>query len=358
MSDDADRELEELRRLLVDQGLIRDDVPDPEPISPEASRALARRIVARAQRRSRLVNVSRVAAAVLVGVVTVTAVQLWPERTQAATTPAMLAYSLAAPADLDSAPAAHDALVQLAGVAAAGPEPEGEGTVQFVESYGWWRETGIGADGEMDHDALYPTFDTGWLAADGSSRVSQVRGAALDLAGRPVPGTTTGVPGTDDFPAGTFDAGLVVTLDSTGDLRALESALIDVSAGLPCGQDSRWHAECLVSAIEKVYGQYVVPPQLAGRFWQVLADESDLKDLGTTTDRIGNAAHAIALASDPANPARDAVTVLLVSTESGQLVGTEDVTLRDTVTPVKGPTVTSFTAWTQRQWVGAIGDEP
>ncbi|HZL06070.1 MAG TPA: hypothetical protein VFE45_11760, partial [Coriobacteriia bacterium] len=205
---------------------------------------------------------------------------------------------------------------------------------------------------------IYPTFTRSWVALDGSATVTQSRGAALDIDGRASADAPLGIGGTDTLPPGTLDAGLVTRLDASADLTSLETGLLDISSVLPCDRDPRWHAQCLVEAVQQVCNLYVVPHTLAARIWQVLADEPAVKDLGTTTDRLGRSAWAVALPSDPDDTIRSTVTVLLISPDTGLLTGVETITLSDTLSPVEEPTVTTFTAWTNRRWVASIGTAP
>lgn len=364
MTSDAEREIEALRRLLHEHDFIEQHDLEPAPLTAADSARLARSITAahpvpvapdRARRRVR-VTVGAVAACAALAVAVVVGVVRAPV-TEAAATPRMLDYSLADPrTSLIDAPAATDALMTAAKAAQSSSGPAGTGDVQYVASYGWYLS--IEHDTTGTTSQIFPTFTRSWLAADGSATVTQSRGSALDADGRASPDATTGIGGTDVLPVGALDAGLAARLDATTDEQALQTALLELSAGLPCDQDARWHAQCLVEGVQQIYSLYVVPPTLAARLWELLGHETTIRDLGTTTDRVGRPAMAVALPSDPHDTIRTTVSILLISPETGQLTGTETITLSDTVSPVTEPTVTSFTAWTDREQVSAVAKDP
>ncbi len=364
MTSDAQREIEALRRLLHEHDVVDQRHPESAPITAADSTRLARSITAahpapqartRAPRRA-LTTLGAIAACVALAIAVVVGVVRAPV-SEAATTPRMLDYSLSDPrTPLSDAPAATDALATVAQAARHSNDLAGTGDVQYVASYGWYLS--IEHDTTGTTSQIFPTFTRSWLTADGSATVTQSRGSALDADGRASPDAPTGIGGTDVLPVGALDAGLAARLAATTDEAALQTALLELSTGLSCDQDARWHAQCLVEAVLQVHNQYVVPPTLAARLWDLLGHERAIRDLGTTTDRLGRPAVAVALPSDPDDTIRSTVNVLLISPDTGQLTGTETITLSDTVSPVTEPTVTSFTAWTDRQPVSAVGQVP
>jgi len=364
MTSDAELEIEALRRLLHEHDLVERHDPEPAPITAAGSARLARSITAahpaplaraRAPRRA-LTTVGAIAACVGLAIAVVVGVVRAPV-SEAATTPRMLDYSLTDPRmPLVDAPAATDALTAIAQAARSSNDPTGIGDVQFVANYGWYLSIEHDATGTTSQ--IFPTFTRSWLAADGSATVTQSRGSALDTDGRTSPDTPAGIGGTDVLPVGTLDAGLAARLDATTDEPALQTALLELSAGLPCDRDTRWHAQCLVEAVLQLYNLYVVPPTLTARIWDILGHETAIHDLGTTTDRMGRPAVAVALPSDPDDTIRTTVSVLILSPDTGQLTGTETITLSDTVSPVTEPAVTSFTTWIDRQWVTIVAKAP
>ncbi|MFI2754769.1 hypothetical protein ACGIF2_15160 [Cellulomonas sp. P22] len=360
MTSDADREIDALRRLLREHGLIEEHEPATADVRPADSIRLARRVQAEpaiGQRRWGTLVALTAAAACLVFIAAVVVTWARPEPAQAAATPRMLTYTLANPAaGLESASPAGRALTTAAQRAASQPDAAADGDVQYTASYGW--SLSITHDKSATTSRLYPTFTRFWLAPDGSATRTQSRGAELDIEGREVAGGPMGVGGTDTLPVGSLDAGLVTALAERDSLQAVEDGLLALSPTLACDQDPRWHAQCLVEAIQQVYGLYVVPADLAGSFWQVLASEVAVKDLGVTTDRLGRPAWAVALPSDPDDPVRSTNTVLLISQATGQLSGVEVITRSDTVSSVSEPTVTTFTAWTVQARVQRVGAEP
>jgi hypothetical protein len=165
--------------------------------------------------------------------------------------------------------------------------------------------------------------------------------------------SAAGNEGTDDYPAGSLDPAIPDRFPRNP--AALRTALLAYkNMGAACPPDPSQQTPCLMTAVRDLYSQYVIPPDLAAAIWTVLADQPDLKYLGTTTDRAGRAAKGIAYQIATQDAA--IVTVLLIDPEDGQLIGTETVTLKDPALGVDRPTVTGFETYTARAWVANIGD--
>lgn len=265
-----------------------------------------------------------------------------PTPAAAAGTPAMLRYTLLSEVDAStvaSAPSAHDPLIyaaQSVPVDAA----QGIGGVQYVSSYGWLSDMRV--DAQANTAVIYPTFTQWWLSGSGAVRLDERREPPLALDGRLTASDSEAdaMSNTSETnPSGTVPPDVAKELPT--DVEPLRAALIASQVGLPCTQSSWWRAECLVVAIQAIYQQYVVPPQLAAAMWRVLADEPELRYLGETTDRLGRAATAIALPPAPGQPVEQ-TTVLLISTETGSYLGSETITHLDFNAGITHSTVTGF----------------
>ncbi|WP_448060930.1 CU044_5270 family protein [Cellulomonas hominis] len=354
MNGDEEREVDQLRALMREHGLLP-PVPAPLAADPGRGEELRRRILDSRRTDRRLHGRSRwlAAAAVIVVVVIVGYGVLHSAPPAMAGTPRGLTYSMAGPDELSGAVSADGALLAAARVAGGGAGTSRPGTVQFVATYGWLLDVSDDAD-----PSVYPTLTERWLAQDGSGRVEQTRSPALGLDGRLASGDRPiegGADASDVFPAGTFDATMTAGLPL--DPEHLRTALLSTVDCAPSDPDARGAAECLVHAIERLYASHVVPGDLAAAIWTVLAGEVDVKDMGTTHDRLGRPVWAVGLASAPGDP-QQVTTVLLVSQETGGLVATETVTLRDETLAVDRATVTAFQTWQTAAWVQAVGDHP
>lgn len=272
----------------------------------------------------------------------------------AAGAPTMLRYSIAGPGSVASAPSAADVLLTAARHAAALSPAEHVGDVQYVARYGWL-SSGRGDGDKTIAFEVNPTLTQWWLTPDGGVRLDESRLAPLDLNGQLTDEAPTApARDTSDTGApGTFDPGLAERLP-TGSVTALRAALIATQAGLPCGQDAWWQAHCLVHAVQDTYDRYVVSPVLASAMWRVLAGVGDVHSLGTTTDRLGRPAIAVALPPEPGEPSQE-VAVLLVAADTGAYLGNETVMLRDASMGIDKPTVVSFNELTATRWVAAPG---
>lgn len=360
---DGDREIEKTRALLAEHGLLP-DIPVRYDHDKDAADLLRRRILATAQP-ERLPSRRRrpallIVAALLVAVLAAGAgVLLYQRPVAAATAPVMLTYSVAGPDSPDSAPPADNALTAAARLAAASPQPgtqpDAQGSVQYLARYGWL----AGADAAEPDTVtvvLYPTLTQWWLMSDGAVRVDESREAPLDLHGR-LTIEPEGAPGprtSDAVPAGSLDAGLAERLST--DPAALRAELLETQVGLPCDEGAHWTASCLVQAVQTLYDQYVVPPGLASALWEVLAGEPALRSWGTTTDRLGRPAVAVALPPESGETISPQVTVLLISSSTGAYLGTETIMLRDPAQRDSEPTVLGFSELSTAYWVGAPGN--
>ncbi len=292
----------------------------------------------RTRRRSVLLAVA--AALLVLVVVAVTRALLVVPPSAAQDTPRMLTY--AAPlTDVDSAPPAASVLQEAADVAAAAAVSSSAGDVQYVSSYGWLLSV------DSTEATINPTTTDQWLMPDGSLRIDQHRGVALNIDGsikvsdEPDPSGST-----DTAPPGTLDPDLPATLPR--DPTALSGAMISAFSLTGC---ETTQTQCLITAIEDLHTTYVVPPDLASAVWQALALEPEVTSLGDTTDRFGTPVMAVATpALDP-----DTEEVLLISRQTGQLTGTETITMRSDDLKIQAPTVTAFTSIRTGIWVQQAG---
>ncbi len=356
MTPDDDREIEEARAFFREHGLLP-PIPEQYSEDDEDAERLRERILAQGRARpgtNRRRVLLAAAAAIVVAIGGGAYALLHSAPATAAETPAMLTYSAASPESVDSAPPAADVLTSAARSAATAPASHATGEVQYVATYGWSLSVQVDSTSPVQV-AIYPTFTQWSLPPDGAVRVAESRSAPLGLDGR----LTADVENAPDevtsesSPVGTIDPDVARHL--SGDPATLRTQLLDTQAGLPCDQDARWQAECLVRAVQMLDDQYVVAPQIASAMWSVLADESALHSLGTTIDRLGRPADAVALPPEPGQPS-EAVLVLLLSESTGAYLGTETVTLVNPALEIDQPTVTEFGMLSTAQWVELPGD--
>lgn len=354
---DDEREIEETRAFFMDHGLLP-LIPERYADGKEEAERVRLRILSQRKPASHTATWRRrallaAAAAVIVAIGGGAQAVLHSAPAAAAETPVMLTYSVAGPESVDSAPSPVEVLQAAAREVAAASPPRGTGDVQYVARYGWLFSEHVGPDKAVSI-AVHPTLTQWWLASDGTVRLDESRAAPLDLDGR----LTDNVPDapdratSDTSPAGTIDPDLAARLST--EPAVLRSELLKTQAGLPCDEDARWQTECLLHAIQMVYDQYVVPPKVASAMWGVLANESDLHTLGTTIDRLGRRASTVALPPEPGQPSAQ-VIVMLVSENTGAYLGSETVTLRDSVLKIDRPTVTAFSELTVARRVDALG---
>lgn len=329
----------------TDEPTVTEPHPSVAPVTPITSARRSR--LGRSRRR-----VLTLAVAGTVALVAALGTQLSSGPQALADSPATLIFSGADVLDVVSgaAPSAAAPLTALATTALSAPAAERSGDVQRVATYAWLHVQ----DGDSGTISTVPTQSLWWVSADGAIQFTQVRTGAItpdgqiDPTAEPVAGTPTS---TDSFPAGSL---IPATLaDLPRDTAALTAELSALAGGESCAVDQVTQAACLVTAVQQLFSQYVVPGDLAAAMWSVLGEQPAVSDLGSTTDRFGRPGQAVAVAPAPGAP--DVVTVLIISPTDGQLLGVETIALSD---PDGGttPAVTGFTAWNTSSWVAALGD--
>ncbi|WP_165350347.1 hypothetical protein [Xylanimonas protaetiae] len=348
MASNDERLVAELRALLHEQGVLplpEDHLPDQGDVEQMLwqIRAADRRRTAR--RNAWLAS----AAAVVTAVALATTMVFAPA--PAVAFPALLEYTTAAPQNAADAPVASAELREAA-LAARDHPVSGTGDVQYVARSGWLMSVHAGDDVDAD---LIPTVTQMWLGPDGAARMDQSRGAALDLDGR-LKSTATPKPdvlrSTDTAPAGAFDPSLPDMLPR--DPQALRAALLERWA-LPATAGADEQAWTLAAEIADLHGRFVMPADLAAAMWDVLAGEPTVRHLGHTTARDGQPADGFAIDWDRPDTGIHQVFVLHVSTITGQLIGTETITVTDPALDITEPTVTGFEVWLRTGMVETIG---
>lgn len=354
----AQREADRIRALLrdatvpVEAAVLVSTERDEEILARVLTSASASPAVHGPRRGLARPSVMRVAiAAVAVVAVVVGAVgwQAWRATPADAHTPAELRFSDsdAAAVLADKGAPAHDEMLRLAAIAGAVPTEPGHGD-QVVSSYGWYLDASVDENGTAT-TVLAPMYSTTVLRPDGSFSNREIRAPALDVHGRvvngeyPPGGQTSG----DDLPAGTFDANQVANLPR--DPVALRQTLLTVSTGGATDLDERTQAGVLVQAVTALYGQYVVPPDLAAALWTMMADEPRLVTLGKTTDRLGR--DGVAVAVSDGQPDLPATTILVISPDDGHLLEWDHMVKSMPQLGIDQPAVTAFQAFLSSTWV-------
>ncbi|WP_268793442.1 CU044_5270 family protein [Sanguibacter sp. Leaf3] len=344
------------RRASLPAPQRRQGAPAPHRPSPPDSTALVGTSEHRWQPgRRRGTMIAAVAAVALV--VALVAAEGSRAQPAAASTIPSLSYGVGdlAKSSLDELPDASATLRGLADAARETPEPVRTGTVQHVVAQEWLGETGPAPDGSGQATSVYPTVTERWLAADGSGLITQRRAAAVTYDGAintEAGPSLAGELSSDAVLPGTFDD--VARLPE--DPAALAADILGRSSA-ECSLDD-WKGYCLTEQVQTYFGSGVVPQDLTGAFWDMLAQQPTVRLLGPTTDRAGREGTAVAVEAPkiPEDPSDDeSVLVLIVSEETGQLLATETLTLRSDLLGVTSPTVTGFSAITLSEYTTEVG---
>lgn len=376
-----DHELTDMHDLLREHGMLP-DVPDALLARTDTEALLSRilasdpsttsldtRLDATAQdaasragraggRGGRATMLSAVAAAVLVVVLVGTQTSR-PATATAATLPS-LDYALASPAETAAAdlPDARSALLGLAATARGTAQPTPDGLVQHLVTQEWLLETTVdGTPGAALDTAVFPTVTEQWVAPDGSGQIDQRRTAAVNYDGTldPEAGQSAGgSESSEPLLPGSRDASANERLPRG--TEALAAALLETSPA-ECALDG-WSGYCLGERVQGAFLTSVVPQDLAGAFWEVLAGEPTVRLLGDTTDRVGRdgTAFVVPVPTISGQPGgEDSALVLVVSPETGQLLSSENLTFRSDLLGIDEPTVTGFSAVTTSAYTRETG---
>lgn len=296
-------------------------------------------------RRARWPRIAAASAAAAAVITALTLVVPGGDQPATADTPPELNYQFADGNEVASAvgkPAA-DALRDLAKTARhvkTDPAPIG---VQEVVVSGWFAQLDDSA--KSDSARTVPTLQTSELAPDGSVVVDSKRGRPLSIDGRGLKSITGAPENHEEIPAGEVDPKRAQNLGT--DPKVVRRALLSDSACESLSNPAI--TRCLFSAIDTLAHQWVVSPKLAAAFWEILANQEDVRTLGAVRDRAGRAGVGF-MAEFPDTPAKR--MILIISKDDGRLLGSETVLTQDDVdSGVKAPAVYSFTAILKAHWV-------
>jgi hypothetical protein len=239
-----------------------------------------------------------------------------------ALTPPLLQYRTTA-----AAPSGQELLRQLAGLAER-QSPKPAGRYDYVKTRGWYYDTTV-ADGSVTGQ-LDPTFRQQWIAPEGSGRLEETRSGRTTL--------------NDDFASG----GLAGPQGWPTDPSALRAEL---AKSHPNYGTFEWF-----TAVGDVWLVQSVSPRLQAGLLRMLADERQLTNTGTVTDRIGRP--GVAVSTESTNSGLNTRYTLIFDPKTGMLLDFEQVLLEAGKLPVKVPATSSYTVWITTGQVNSIGDLP
>lgn len=329
-----------------------------DPIGTAAFEQILRTPIAAPRRSSRLASPLAVGAAAVVvlalisaGVLVSTLRQSEPMR-PAATAP-VLHYALSGftePARSLRLPPARSELLRLAKAAAARPplKQAPGASVGLVTTNEWYMSTAVG--GGTSTTVVIPEVDKTWYWPDGAWRLLQRRG-------RPIIGTVgseqtlraalSGAPISDQrFPAHDTSGG--------PDVSALPTRPAALKAELPSappyGNDGQSEVVRLFRAISLLHHQ-IVGPALDATMWRVLAQQNAVRFLGAVTDRAGRRGDAVEVTDAQAVER----LVLIISPATGDLLGSEDMLLKNpgTLNIRTFPAVTGYVTFLSDLWTAS-----
>lgn len=337
----------EIRELLAELGVESRDLEAHPGQDERAERDLAEilsqaaisspeRPQPRLRKTSRIVTLIAAAAAIAVALVVV---RPWTGDAPAtAVTPAVLQLSKATQTLAGgSASAAPGEFRKLAAAAARQPAA-GSGPVQRIVLSSWVLSTDEETGKAPAKSILTPVISERYFLPDGKFRTLEHRGDPLDADGRSGESAasfedrTSDSDETFDGPAEGPDYADVLPTDPAALQRELVPAPEECADAL---------AACLVSRVTFLHYNYVVTPTVSAAIWLMLAEQSEFSYAGETTDRLDRP--AVAFTSDASDDSRK--LILLADPETGALLGSEEVLVRDS--PELGltaPAVVEFAA--------------
>lgn len=334
---------DELRTLLRDLGVVPHDLTERVGERERADRDLARILSETGASRPAVREPRRVAALVAVACVlaaVLVVIRPWTgsEPAIAARTPAMLSLHDSGEGLLSAAgTVATDELAVLADRAELQPAPA-SAPVQLIGRSSWLLSTDEGEPGAIGKSVVVPTVSLQYYQADGTVRVIERRSHPLDRDGRLTEsiGQWSKTPSRTDETFDGPEVGPRYADELSLKPRALERSMIDDEAAC-----RKTRAYCLFAGFTFLHYNYVIAPSLNAALWRTLAAEPGFRYLGKTTDRLGR--HAVVLSADGTDPSRK--VVLLADPETGALLGSEEVLVRDSrELGLEAPAVVEFTA--------------
>lgn len=299
--------------------------------------------------RRRLVIRTLAVAAALAGIASIV-VSPWQQPSADASTPPVLDYEFANAQNIAYAPGkdARAVLDQLADAASQQPDVSGPGSIQYLLSDNWFAELGDSKTAE-----LIPKRRETWLRADGSLRAREASGTPLSPDGRGLskrPATRASDVTDETYPAQDIDPRFVANLGTN--VQKVRDALMQKAE---CEDRNRGPSRtaCLYQEITGLYANYVIPPKTVSAFWRILADEATMRSLGSVKDRAGRAGIGISFIPVDSPQFRK---VLIISPETGQLLGTEDILIKDDPDlKLETPAIYSFTAILDTRYTRVFG---
>ena len=256
--------------------------------------------------------------------------------------PPILDYEFASAVRIAYAPGQDPAegLNLLSAAAATASPTQSNGPVQHHVSDNWFSDID-----EQGGSVITPRVTETWLGPNGSRVSRDAVGVQLSPDGRGVPTTApTNSPDatTEKLPAGTFDADFVETLPTSP--NELRTVLLNHIGCDSKNEPNAERSQCLYTEIAELFMTYVVPPKVAEAMWKMLASEVGFTSLGSVEDRAGREGVGISMLTEERPDRR---FILIGSTETGQLLGTEEILIkRDPDLAVEPPSVISFTTIT------------
>jgi hypothetical protein len=237
-----------------------------------------------------------------------------------AMTPPLLRYRTTA-----AAPSGQELLRQLA-VLAERQSPKPAGRYDFVKTRGWYLDFRVAsgsATGQLD-----PTFRQQWIAPEGSGRLEETRGDRTTLNDNV---SSSSLAGPQEWPT---------------DPSALRAEL---AKSHPNYGTFEWF-----TALGDVWNVQVVSPRLQAGLLRMLANERQLTNAGTVTDRIGRT--GVAVSTESSNSGLNTRYTLIFDPKTGMLLDFEQVLLEAGKLPVKVPATSNYTVWITTGHVNSIGD--
>lgn len=360
---DGDKELAELRELLLRSGAEPRDLTPLPGQQERMERSLAAivatprdersaptplRLRSPRQRRTALTTAAVVATAAAISVVLVLRPGDPTTPAAQAGTPPLLSFELAPdgrlPASGRSAAAELERLASLR----AGQPTAGSGAVQHVSVDAWWAATVDSGGPARPATTVTPVHTDSYFFPDATLRVVERRGVPLTTAGRidePVDLSRGAITSDESFPSPDPGPRHAAVLPTTA--AGVRARLARDDDPALCGDQP---AACLVNDMIDLHRSYVVPPDVDAALWGALAREPGIRYLGRTTDRVGRAAVAFT------TPSYDAVSQIVVFADptTGAFLGDELVLVAPSPSyALRPPAVTSFSAVVEARWLDA-----
>jgi len=233
----------------------------------------------------------------------------------------------------------------------AGKTPMFESVHRMHHRNGEWRwvqsraKATVDPHGRTMSTGVVPDVTQTWLGPDGTGR-TVTKAGATEPKGTKKLGSHDGVAEAQGAPAAHVPPVRLAGLSTNPTVLARQLAALARAAD----NATKPSSQPTYNEIQAIWAQQPVPPKLQAAFLRVLATIPNLRDLGSTTDRVGRPGRAVGF--DTTSDGAVTRQIIILDPSTGAPLGEEQILLSDphhmsqwSVIPIHVPAVVDYTAY-------------